>query len=55
MNVARADIMKAVGRVNAPMGCWGFNNSPIYNVYRFHTYRNFPNKRNPDVAECAEQ
>ena len=29
----------------------GFTNSPRYHAERFHTYRNCPNKREPDVAE----
>ena len=53
MSVAEEAIRKATGRVNAPMECWGCTNSPIYHAYRFHTYRNFPNKTDPDVADCA--
>ena len=48
-------IRKATGRVNAPLECWGFTNSPRYHVERFHTYRNCPNNMDPNVAESTKR
>ena len=44
-------IRKATCRFNAPLKCWGCTNSRRYYAGRFHTYRNCPNKRYPDVVE----
>ena len=49
---AEEAIRKATGKVNTPLECWGCNNSPIYHADRFHIYRNFPNKMDPDEEEC---
>ena len=48
-------IRNATGRLNTPMEYWGCTNSLKYHTDRFHTYRNGPNKRDPDVAEQAKQ
>ena len=55
MSVAEESTRKAKGRFNAPMECWGCNNSPRYHADRFRTYRNFPNKMDPDVAERVKR
>ena len=54
MNVAEDKIRESTGRVNATLDFWGFTNSPRYHVERFHTYRNFPNKTDLDVAVLAK-
>ena len=51
MSVSEDAIRKSTGRFNTPVECWGCTNSPGYHVDRFHTYINFPNKGDPDVAE----
>ena len=55
MSVAEEAIKKATGRVNALLNCWGCTTSPIYHADRFHTYRNSPNKMDPDVSERAKR
>ena len=55
ISVSEEDTRKATGKVNAPLEWWGCKNYPRYHVERFHTYRNCPNKRYPDVAERAKQ
>ena len=55
MSVVEEAILKATGKFNSPLECWGCTNSPIYHAYMFHTYRNFPNKMDPDVAECENK
>ena len=50
MSVSEEAIRKAKGMVNAPLDFWRCNNSPRYHADRFHTYRNFPNKMEPNVA-----
>ena len=54
MSVSEEAISKATGRDNAPLECWGRNNSIIYHIHRFKNYRNFPKKRYPDVAGRAK-
>ena len=51
MSVSEEAIIKAIDRINAPLECWGFTNYPRYHAEKFHTYRNCPNKMDPDVAE----
>ena len=51
MIVAEDAIIKVTGRFNTPSEFWGCTNFPKSHADRFHTYRNRPNKRNPDVAE----
>ena len=51
MSVAEEAIRKATGRFNTPVEYWGCTNSPIYHSDRFHTYRNCPNKKDPDVSK----
>ena len=46
---------KAKDRVNTSLECWGCTNSPRYNAESFQTYRNWPNKRDPDVSEWSKQ
>ena len=48
--VAKEAIRKAKGWVNAPLECWGCANSPRYHLYRFHTYSNYPNNIDLDMA-----
>ena len=55
MSVAKEAIINSKGGFNAPLELWGFTNSPRYHADRFHTYRNFPNKRDQDVLELAKQ
>ena len=50
MSVAEEAIRKATNSVNVPLECWWCTNSPRYHVDRYHTYRNFPNKMDPDVS-----
>ena len=52
MSVAEEAIRKATGWFNAPLECWGCTNSAIYHADMFHTYRNCPNKMEPEVREC---
>ena len=54
-SVAEEAIRKATDRVNALLECWGCNNTPRYHADRLHTYRNCPNKMEPDVADCAKR
>ena len=51
MSVSGEAIRKARCRFNNPLGWWGLSNPPIHHADRFHTYRNYPNKWDPDVAE----
>ena len=51
MSVSEIATRKATGRVNAPLECWGYTNYPRYYTYRFHTYRNCPNRMYLDVTE----
>ena len=51
MSMDEEAIRKSIGRFNTPVECWGCTNSPRYHADRFHTYRNCPNKRDPDVDE----
>ena len=55
MSVSEEAIIKATGRFNTLLECWGCTNPPRYHVDRFHTYRNFPNNMEPDVAEHAKR
>ena len=55
MRVSEYSIRKETGRFNTPLECWGCTNSPRYHADRFHTYRNCPNKRDPDVSERWKQ
>ena len=55
MSVTEEAIRKETGRVNAPLECWGFTNSPRYHTYRFQKYRNCHNKKHPDIAERVKQ
>ena len=55
MSVVEEAVRKAKGRVNAPLECWGCTNSPRYHADRFHTYRNFLNNLDTDMAECAKR
>ena len=55
MSVAEDAIRKSTDGVNSPLELWGCTNYPRYHAYRFHTYRNFPNKRDPDIAEQTHQ
>ena len=55
MSVDEEATRKATGGLNTPVEFWGCTNSPIYHAGRFHTYRNCPNKRDPDVAELENQ
>ena len=54
-SMAEAAIRKATGRVNASLECWGCTNFSRYHLDRFHTYRKFPNKIYPDMAERAKR
>ena len=54
ISVAEDSIRKATDRFNTPLECWGCTNSPRYHAERFHTYRNFPNKRDTDVNYQAK-
>ena len=51
MSVSEEPIKKSTGRYNAPLECLGCTNSPIYCLYRIHTYINFPNKMDPYIYE----
>ena len=51
MTVAEEAIRKATVRVNTPLELWGCTNSNRYHADRFQTYRNCPNKLEPDVTE----
>ena len=53
MSVAEEAIRKATGRFNASLEFWGFTTSPRYHADRFHTYRNCPNKMDPNMVERA--
>ena len=55
MSVSEETIIKATGRVNAPIERWGCTNSPIYHAGRFHAYSNCPKKMDPDVTERAKR
>ena len=55
MSVAKEDIRNATGMVNAPLEFWVCTKSPIYHVDRLHTYRNFPNKMDLDVADRTKR
>ena len=55
MSVSEEAIRNATGRVNSSMEYWGCTNSLRYHAERFHTYRNPPNKVDPDVAERARR
>ena len=55
ISAAEYSIIKATGRFNTPVECWGCTNSPKYDADRFCMYRNFPNKRDPDFAEHKKQ
>ena len=55
MSVSEETIIKATGRVNAPLEWWGCTNRPRYHADRFCTYRNCPNKMDPDVAESVKR
>ena len=55
MGVVEEAIIKATDRSNTPVECWRCTNSPRYHVYRFHTYINCPNKRDPDIDERSNQ
>ena len=51
MSMAEEAIRNVIGRFNTRVEFWGCINPPVYHVKGFHTYRNCPNKRDPDVAE----
>ena len=55
MSVAEEATRNSICRFNNPVECWGCTNPPKYPADRFHTYRNFPNKMEPDVAERENQ
>ena len=55
MSMSEEAMRKATGRFTAPVDCWGCTNPPRYHMYRFHTKRNFHNKRDLDVAEQEKQ
>ena len=55
MSVAEESIIKETGRFDAPLELWCFTNSPRYHVDMFHTYRNFPNKIDPDVLKHVKR
>ena len=55
ISVAEEDIRKAKCRFNTPVEYLGCTNYLKYHADRFHTYINFPNKRDPDVSEQANQ
>ena len=55
MSVPEEAIRKETGRVNALLEFWGCTNSPIYHADRLHTYRNCPNKMDPDVADRTKR
>ena len=55
MSVAEVAIIKTTWRVNSLLDCWGWTNSPRYHADRFHTYRNWPNNMDTEVAECAKR
>ena len=50
MSMVEEAIINATFRFNAPVEFWGCTNSPRYHADRFHTYRNCPNKRDPDIS-----
>ena len=51
MSVAEEAIRKATRRANNPMECWVCTNTPRYHAGMLHTYKNLPNKMDPDVTE----
>ena len=55
MSVDEEAIKKAIGRVNASLACWGCTNYSKYHADRLNTYRNCPNKVEPDVADLAKR
>ena len=55
MSMDRDYTINATGGFNSTVECWGCTNYPRYYAERFHTYINCPNKRDPDVAEQANQ
>ena len=55
MSVSKEALIKEKVRVNTPLDYWGYTNSLRYHMYRFYTYRNCPNKMDPDVAECPKR
>ena len=55
MSVAKDYIRKATDRVNYSMEFWGCTNSPIYHYDRLHTYKNFPQNMESNVADRAKQ
>ena len=55
MSMAEESIRKATITFNASVDCWGCTNYLKYHADRFQTYRNFPNKRDTDIAERAKQ
>ena len=55
MIVSEETIRKATVMVNAPMKSQGCTNSPIYHVDRFHTYSNWTDNMDPNVAESIKR
>ena len=53
--MAEEAIRNSTVRFNDPVECWGCTNPPRHHADMFHTYRNCPNNRDPDVAERAKQ
>ena len=53
--VTENTIIKETGRVNNPIKWWGCTEPPRYHVASLHTYWNWTNNMDPDVAERAEQ
>ena len=54
MIVAEEAIRMATGRVSSPLEFWGCTNSPRYHTDRLRTYRTYPNKMDPYMAEHAK-
>ena len=55
MSVSEEATRKETCRLTTHLEGWGCTNFPRYHANMFHTYRNFPNKRDPGVAEWANQ
>ena len=55
MSVAEEAIIKSTGSINAPLEFWLCTNPPRYYVDRFHTYKNYTNKTDPDVSERTKR
>ena len=51
MSVSGVAIIKETVRFNTLMDFLACTNYPRYHADRLHTYKNFPNKMDPDVAK----